>query len=113
MSAATQQLRESFERFSKSEEPATLGDEDTVPNLEVTIELQRAMLDHHASVREQLKSEIEKIIKANIMGATSAFAKITTEQVTSAHDATEHEKARGFIEHHMANAMNQMKDQAR
>ena len=46
------------------------------------------------------------------MGATSAFAKITTEQVTSAHDATEHEKARGFIEHHMANAMNQMKDHA-
>lgn len=35
MSAATQQLRESFERFSKNEEPATLGDEDTVPNLEV------------------------------------------------------------------------------
>ena len=81
MSAATQQLRESFERFSKNEEPATLGDEDTASNLEVTIELQRAMLDHHASVREQLKSEIEKAIKANIMGATSALASRTASRV--------------------------------
>ena len=63
MSAATQQLRESFERFSKNEEPTTLGDEDTSSNLEVTTELQRVILEHHTSAGEQLKSEIEKIIK--------------------------------------------------